>query len=263
MTLKMLKNIARVDLDTGEIVEKEPPFVKAYAMHIADVQGLTKMQSEVLWFLLSRMNFDNFVCLSRNLRKSFVERHKTTNTTFSNCISNLAKAEFIEIHDSNQYFINPGYFCRSDWKTTKTLVAKWTFSESGVVFERGASDKTVDIVDDDGTVLIEAEDESVSFGEFWSIYPKKVGKKKCEQIWDKLDVDDDKFTLIRNHLMMAYNSTEKKFIPHPSTYLNGENWNDEIITDTPKTGFDSEIPSWQRQSTETPFSGNTFEGELN
>jgi len=144
----MLRNIAKVDLDTGEIMGKEPPFVKAYAMHIASVEGLTKLQSEVLWFLLSRMSFDNFVCLSSRLRKRFVEDHKTSNKTFSNCISHLAKADFIDIQDSNQYFVNPSYFCRSDWNRNRSLVAKWTFNDDGVSFSK-------DIVDENGDVIVE------------------------------------------------------------------------------------------------------------
>ena len=145
-----MANIVRVDTDTGEI-KTEPPFVKAYVGHLATVKGLPPMQTEVLYFLLCNMNYDNTVAITRRKKLAFIDDHKTTSQTFSNCISRLAVVGFIDIEDVSQYFINPDYFTKSDWSKTKKLVAKWTFSDSGVEFQK-------DIIDDDGTVLIEAED---------------------------------------------------------------------------------------------------------
>lgn len=146
-----MPNIVRVDTDTGEI-KAEPPFVKAYVGHLAKVKGLPPMQTEVLYFLLCNMNYDNTVAITRKKKLKFIADQKTTSQTFSNCISKLAMVGFIDIEDVSQYFINPDYFTKSDWSKTKRLVAKWTFSENGVEFER-------DIIDDDGTVLIEAEEK--------------------------------------------------------------------------------------------------------
>ena len=56
----------------------------------------------------------------------------------------------LDIQYRNQYFINPDYFTRSDWASTKMMVAKWTFSDDGVEFER-------DIIDENGDVIIEGE----------------------------------------------------------------------------------------------------------
>lgn len=70
----------------------------------------------------------------------------------------------------------------------------------------------------------------VSFDVFWNIYPKKVGKAAAQKKWDKLKPSPELFTLITNHLRMAYVNTEKQFIPNATTYLNQERWNDEVIT---------------------------------
>ena len=144
-------NMARVDLDTGEI-KTEPPFVKAYIGHLAQVKGLPPLQTEVLYFLLSNMNYDNRVSITRTRKLRFIADHNTSSQTFSNCISKLAKVGFIDIEDSSQYFVNPDYFTKSDWTKTKRLVAKWTFSSDGVEFER-------DIINEFGEIIIEAEDE--------------------------------------------------------------------------------------------------------
>jgi len=146
----MKRDVGRFDRSTGEILEVEPPFVKAYAEHVTRVKGVTKMQTSVLWFLLSRMNFDNTVTVSRKVRSRFILEHKTSSNVFSNCIGALAKAKFLDIEGGGQYFINPDYFTRSDWASTKRMVAKWTFSDDGVEFER-------DIIDENGDVIIEGE----------------------------------------------------------------------------------------------------------
>lgn len=73
-----------------------------------------------------------------------------------------------------------------------------------------------------------------NFDIFWKSYPRKQDKKDAERIWkrDKLDL---KFNEIMQKLAkQILNETQwsnKKHIPMPSTYLNGQRWNDEIIND--------------------------------
>ena len=44
-----------------------------------------------------------------------------------------------------------------------------------------------------------------------------------------MKVTDELYQKIVNHCSTAYLSTDKKYIPSPTTYLNGEKWEDEII----------------------------------
>lgn len=69
----------------------------------------------------------------------------------------------------------------------------------------------------------------IPFERFWSIYPKKVDKAKAENKWKRMKIDEDTFHKINIHLSTAYKQTEKKFIPGPLPYLNGQKWNDEVI----------------------------------
>ena len=71
------------------------------------------------------------------------------------------------------------------------------------------------------------------FEEFWTAYPKKVEKKKALAVWEKLKPDDVLFEQIMAGLNKAKNSKnwtkdEGQFIPHPTTWLNGARWNDEL-----------------------------------
>lgn len=72
------------------------------------------------------------------------------------------------------------------------------------------------------------------FDEFWNLYPKKADKKKAFTVWMKIKPEDrDKIisTLPAFNLAMAGRDASK--IMHPTTFLNGERWNDEL--EVPKT----------------------------
>jgi uncharacterized protein YdaU (DUF1376 family) len=64
------------------------------------------------------------------------------------------------------------------------------------------------------------------FEEFWNQYPRKVSKKASEKAYLKAI---QKFTHqeILNGLMKYTFNPDPKMIPHASTWLNGERWNDE------------------------------------
>lgn len=69
--------------------------------------------------------------------------------------------------------------------------------------------------------------KKLSFDDFWDIYPRKDDKKKAQPIWKKLP-------LAKQQAAMAdcgtrYIGIVQQFIPHPTTYLNGERWTDEKI----------------------------------
>lgn len=72
------------------------------------------------------------------------------------------------------------------------------------------------------------------FERFWEAYPRKQSKKAALKIW-KREKLTSKLELILSDLLKRKQTEwldkQKQYIPHPSTYLNGERWNDEI---TPK-----------------------------
>lgn len=69
------------------------------------------------------------------------------------------------------------------------------------------------------------------FDEFWKIYPRKENKKKAHAIWERRQLDL-KADLIINDVILRMEKHEpwkdKQYIPHATTYLNGERWEDEI-----------------------------------
>lgn len=68
------------------------------------------------------------------------------------------------------------------------------------------------------------------FDRFWIVYEKKVNKPAAVKAWNK--VAEKEYNTIFEHAPEYVKSTpNKKFRKDPSTYLNGECWNDEIIED--------------------------------
>ena len=71
------------------------------------------------------------------------------------------------------------------------------------------------------------------FEKFWNEYPKKIGKKNTEKIFIKINPDTSMFEKIIQSLTLhkktsGWSKDSGQFIPHPSTWLNQERWNDEI-----------------------------------
>jgi len=72
------------------------------------------------------------------------------------------------------------------------------------------------------------------FEKFWSAYPKKVGKQKCVQWFQKqkntknLTIDDVIDAVEKYKLTEGWQKEGGKYIPHPYTFLNGARWNDVI-----------------------------------
>jgi len=66
------------------------------------------------------------------------------------------------------------------------------------------------------------------FDEFWNNYPRKEKKKMAQILFNKLS-QENKIKAI-NDCKIRYVNKERQYIPHPTTYLNGEAWNDEIIS---------------------------------
>lgn len=69
------------------------------------------------------------------------------------------------------------------------------------------------------------------FEEFWSAYPRKVGKAGARKAWPKACKKLEAARLVKaaDYWTGLWENagTEAQFIPHPATWLNGERWNDE------------------------------------
>lgn len=100
------------------------------------------------------------------------------------------------------------------------------------------------------------------FAKFWKLYPVKKGKAKAEAAWSKLKVTDDLFTLITQGLarqVVCHDWTKEggQYIPHPTTWLNGKRWEDEV-----KPAPSGNVHAFPGQSRHTGFDHRDYTSGL-
>lgn len=76
------------------------------------------------------------------------------------------------------------------------------------------------------------------FLEFWEKYPRKVAKKSAFLAFRRLRLKDDAFKHVMGGLERAKQTKQwqaegGRYIPHPTTWLNQERWNDEHESQRP------------------------------
>ena len=100
-----------------------------------------------------------------------------------------------------------------------------------VIIDTGlGSQKTTNTKDNTKDIYIK------EFQTFWSIYPRKVGKKSANKSFNKFDEKHyDKILYGAQRFAEQNLATEEKYIPHATTWLNQERWLDYFETD--ETGW--------------------------
>lgn len=92
--------------------------------------------------------------------------------------------------------------------------------------------------------------QTLPFEEFWNMYPRKVGKGHARLAFKKAADKEDPAKIIEAAYKFAavMEGKEKQYIPHPTTWLNGERWDDELddVAPTAKSNTDRlrEILIW-------------------
>lgn len=81
--------------------------------------------------------------------------------------------------------------------------------------------------------------QEARFKQFWKAYPRKEKRKEALRLWMKLNPDEALFRRIMGGLSAYLESPQwrdekggfrKQYIPQPTAWLNGERWEDDIIT---------------------------------
>lgn len=70
------------------------------------------------------------------------------------------------------------------------------------------------------------------FDDFWKAYPRKSNKSFARKVFEKLKVDQQLFDKMVQAINLqnktVWKDKDQQYIPHPSTWLNGERWEDEV-----------------------------------
>lgn len=81
--------------------------------------------------------------------------------------------------------------------------------------------------------------KDVAFQVLWDAYPLKVGKKAAWKAWQRVDVTQELAARIMASLEQwrasdQWTKDAGRYIPHASTWINGERWEDEVKAEPSK-----------------------------
>ena len=172
-------------------------------------------------------------------------------------LSTLKLITLYEVEEQNYYYINNFSKYQTINRPTpsnlplpsETSMNTDSIDTHGVIIDNSVSNHellTPNISKDNISKVKLNKDNICSFHSqfeiFYNLYPRKTDKKKSQDkylsILKKSKNADEKASEILTGLKRYIDfwekeKTDKQFIPHPTTWLNGERWNDELTT-TPK-----------------------------
>lgn len=77
-----------------------------------------------------------------------------------------------------------------------------------------------------------AKGGAIRFDGFWAAYPRKVGKAAAKRYWSRNGLDNTADAIMagleRCKASKAWSKDGGQFVPHPTTWLNRDGWEDEI-----------------------------------
>ena len=94
----------------------------------------------------------------------------------------------------------------------------------------------------------------MTFENFWQQYPKKVGKLTAKRSWEKLSQENQQKALeaiVEHRKYWSAKGTDWEFIPHASTWLNQERFEDKLVIQEKK----KEVLAWHRSDQGTLAKG--------
>ena len=77
----------------------------------------------------------------------------------------------------------------------------------------------------------------MTFENFWQQYPRKIGKLTAKRSWEKLSQENQQKALeaiVEHRKYWSAKGTDWEFIPHASTWLNQERFEDELVVENKK-----------------------------
>lgn len=104
-----------------------------------------------------------------------------------------------------------------------------------------------------GATKTRTAEESPAFTAFWEVYPRRVGKGEARRAWIAMRCDELLPGVIVTAVEAAKLSDQWRrdsgqFVPHPSTWLRGERWNDvhkTTVAAPPKASASINLQKWR------------------
>jgi hypothetical protein len=122
-----------------------------------------------------------------------------------------------------------GNFNNNPYDRTKwyRLSPEYLTANLPVPFRENAESTSTYINKDNNTVI---SNKNSTFEQFWTAYPRKTNKGFARTVFSRIKPNPDmlkKMIVAIEQQKSSDQWKDPKYIPHPSTWLNGERWEDE------------------------------------
>jgi hypothetical protein len=164
--------------------------------------------------------------------------------TVRTCLKSLRCSQNLTIKSTNKYsiitIINWDIYQVSDHETNQQ-------SNRSVTSKQPATNQQLTTNKNDKNDKNDKKTKTLSdFESFWSIYPKKVGKLKALEAWNKQNGTRPPITTIvlkieESKKSDQWNRDGGQYIPNPATWINQGRWFDECKVEIKKQ---SKAPTW-------------------
>ena len=217
--------------------ENEKIYPNYFAIIPADIRYDKNIPyiAKLLYAEITSLSNKNGYCWATN--KYFADLYEVSDRTISRNINLLIEHKYIAskiIYKNNtkeidkriliiKYGINQNSFIQNVNKNVHRGIDKNV--HRGI--DKNVQDNNINI----NNIYSANFDKTEAFKRFWDLYPRKTNKKKAKDIFFKKCNNE----IILQKMLSAIIEQKKteqwqniKYIPHATTWLNGERWEDEI-----------------------------------
>lgn len=204
------------------------------------VNTMTDFQFRLWTYLLTYVDDYGRGSADPELLKGFVfpRRKGVTEATIEKALQDLANIGSILLYDVD----GESYFCFPNWadhQRIQTKKSRFPSPDDGTskksTVSHGESPSESNPIQSESKYKSESEDNACEdFEKFWSAYPRKAGsKQKAFESFKKAGVSlEILLEAIENQKKSAqWCKDDGQFIPHPTTWLNGKRWEDQLPVD--------------------------------
>ncbi len=218
--------------------ENEKIYPNYFAIIPADIRYDKNIPyiAKLLYAEITSLSNKNGYCWATN--KYFADLYEVSDRTISRNINLLIEHKYIAskiIYKNNtkeidkriliiKYGINQNSFIQNVNKNVHRGIDKNV--HRGI--DKNVQDNNINI----NNIYSSNFDKNEAFKRFWDLYPRKTNKKKAKDSFLKKCTDENILNKMINAVINQKKSEQwqnMKYIPHATTWLNGERWEDELI----------------------------------
>lgn len=117
--------------------------------------------------------------------------------------------------------------------------------------------------ENEGEIEYESK-KAADFERFWQAYPRKVGRVKAEAAFAKVaeDISVLLSAIARQKKSAQWQKDNGQFIPHPTTWLNGKRWQDELECACPKPDGPRQLDEGELEAIQRMLNDDSLGGAI-